>query len=120
MDYGFRIWHDRKFKDGQYKDGCNGRTIAIIWDGDERYVGVAECSVRDQFVKDRGFNIALDRAEALREGIRGERFPFIWSFHMEETLPHEKAEFIKALPSHLFKEERQDDEHREAVRSEFA
>lgn len=116
MDYGFRLWHDRKYKKNRRK----GRTIAVIWDGDERYVGVAECGKFDQFVKARGFHMAVDRAEALRDCGRPERFPYLWHFHMEETLSHEKAEFLKSIPTHLYKEERQANENAQADRPQFA
>ena len=40
----------------------NGKTIAVLFDGDTRYVGVTECSRKDAYSKKKGRGIALGRA----------------------------------------------------------
>lgn len=57
-----RIWHERDF-DGQF----TGRTIAVIWDGDLRYVGISHCSRQDQFSRKRGRQIAIGRARVMMD-----------------------------------------------------
>ena len=40
-----------------------GRTICVIWDQDNRYVGIARCSKRDQFCEKLGRVISYGRAK---------------------------------------------------------
>lgn len=44
------------------KNRRNGKTIAVIHDGDMRYVGISECGKNDCFSKKTGRRIALGRA----------------------------------------------------------
>jgi hypothetical protein len=119
-DYTFRIWHDRASKrKGSRNKRRSDRTVCVLWVGDVRYVGVAQCSSKDQFVKDKGFHMAADRAHS-RECGRPDRFPFMWCFHVEEVLIHEKLEFLKNIPAHLYTDERKDNESGQAVGPQFA
>lgn len=48
----------------------NGKTVAVLWKGTERYVGISECGKDDQFSRKKGRMIALSRAVfASREDI---------------------------------------------------
>lgn len=60
------VWHDREFvrePDDVTHTARHGRTIAVIWDGGFRHVGIAECSACDQFNRKKGRMIACRRAE---------------------------------------------------------
>lgn len=64
------VWHNNKPDSG---DRC---TIAVIWKGEQRYVGVAAVSERDVFNRKKGREIAIGRAKHLFEvesGVRGTR-----------------------------------------------
>lgn len=65
--YETRIWHERR-EDGAY----TGRTYAVIWDGDKRHVGIAQCAEDDQFSRKRGRQIAVGRANAMLRGRAGQ------------------------------------------------
>lgn len=43
-------------------DRRNGKTIAVLFDGAKRHVGIAECSRKDCYSKKKGRQIALGRA----------------------------------------------------------
>jgi hypothetical protein len=56
---------------------CGGRTWAVIWKGNMRYVGVAEVAPGDQFSRKRGRQIASGRAATCQSRHRSKnRFGF--------------------------------------------
>lgn len=118
-----RVWHDRT------NDGVRtGRTIAVCWDGDKRYVGVAVLPVKG-WHKSLGYEIAVGRAQVALGGIRPERWPEMFSFSVQ-TNGQAKAVttggngklsgFLRTIPAHLFIDERETDEQAPTLRSQFA
>lgn len=61
------VWHNRKPESG---DRC---TLAVIWKGDQRYVGIARVSDKDVFNRKKGREIAIGRAQHLFEVESGKR-----------------------------------------------
>src|SRR4030042_1231034 len=56
-----KIWFEK------YENVRTGKTIAVIWDGNIRYVGLSSCHERDQFCKKIGKIIAINRAKHIRD-----------------------------------------------------
>lgn len=78
----------------------NGKTIAVLWKGDERFVGVSECSDKDQFSRKKGRLVALSRAlYASRDDReiqnRNDYGKYIYRFDLSE-IPEMQ------LPEHLY------------------
>jgi hypothetical protein len=60
-------------------DGKYG-TVAVIWDGEWRHVGVALCSSKDQFSRKKGRLISGGRARlAMERSSRAEGMSFLWN-----------------------------------------
>jgi hypothetical protein len=119
-----RVWHERT-NDGRR----TGKTVAMIWDGDHRYVGVNHFPDIRLFTKYMGWMIAVGRARTVAQGIRERKWPVMFEFSAkamekpftEKTISEKKIQrFLNTIPQHLYKEERQDQEHAQAIRSEFA
>lgn len=103
MEETIRIWHERD-SNGNH----TGRTIAIIWKGDHRFVGVSECSEKDQFCKATGRYLALSRARGAMGTITPwDHFPQLFSCHKNEFRFNVSilGEFGD-LPPHLYEDTR--------------
>lgn len=75
------IHHDREFRalwpvSHHVATSVRGRTIVVIWDGDDRHVGFSYCSLNDQFDRAKGRLIAMNRAMALGRRVMNERYAF--------------------------------------------
>lgn len=112
-----RVWHERN-----HCGKRTGRTIAVLWRGEQRFVGVAACGKKDQFSKATGWKIAVSRAR----GAIGLKDPFAYYPKLFscaiETFKGNVAVALEfpGLPKHLYLEERQDADHAQAIRSESA
>lgn len=83
-----KVWYEKR------DEKRTGRTIAVLWDGEERFVGISECSKNDHFQKKRGRLIAIKRAERFykviklgakrREGEEKHGFRHCFGFEREE------------------------------------
>lgn len=60
-----KIWFEREDrKEGDERKGKRtGRTIVVIRRGDERFIGMSDCSKKDQFCRKKGSMIAMNRAK---------------------------------------------------------
>lgn len=80
----------------------NGQTVAIIWDGPERFIGVSQCSKKDQFSKKMGRMVALNRAEHVAKEMRNSRARgklsnFLYKINIDEPLHPDLKEIPKSL-----------------------
>lgn len=117
-----RVWHERT-NDGRR----TGKTIAIIWEGDRRFVGVNHFPSSVQFSKYMGWTIAVGRARVAQVGYRDRKWPTMFEFsaqameksYKDKTRSEQKIQhFLNTIPEHLYKDERQS--NAEALRPEFA
>jgi len=60
-----------------------GRTLAVIWDGNMRYIGISYCSKRDNFCKKTGYKQALSRVKIAQSMAKasGKRHEYISKFN---------------------------------------
>ena len=100
------VWYEKE------ADVRTGRTIAVIWDGDWRYVGISECGKRDQFKKKMGRIIALGRARHIKKVYdreihdRGnESLRNMFGFEV----PYDLDRLVLEIPEWMYIERRKDD-----------
>lgn len=74
----------------------NGKTIAVIFEGENRYVGIAECGRKDAYSKKKGRGIALGRAlkAAKNNSNNGTHF----TFNINEV----PQNIVDTVPEHLY------------------
>jgi hypothetical protein len=74
----------------------NGKTIAVIFDGNTRYVGVAECGRKDCYSRKQGREIALGRAlrAAKNKTNNGTHFTF--------NVNNVPQKIVDNVPKHLY------------------
>lgn len=79
----------------------NGKTIAVLFDGNIRHVGISECSKKDVYSKKKGRIRALGRAY----GQSQVKYPivnsseFSFSFSVDQNIPQN---VIDTVPDYLY------------------
>lgn len=94
------VWHNNDRSKG---DRC---TLAVIWKGEQRFVGIAAVSERDVFNRKKGREIAIGRAKHLFEvesGKRASRESDKGNKLMQKFLVNQIPEKLQ-LPEFLFRE----------------
>ena len=89
------VWHER-----DERGDLTGRTLAVIWLNDERFVGISKCRLDlDMFSKKKGYFIATEKAKATLEESLGRREkrnsrwraePLRFRFNISESLDWDK------------------------------
>ena len=106
-----RIWHEKEYTLNKQGHRVR-RSVAVLWKGDARYVGISACSDKDNFDRKRGREIAVGRAQKLSETPAVDvhsksQFPFKFSFNVGEigdSLLPPYRDFLNTIPVHLYKD----------------
>src|SRR5271157_442303 len=96
-----RLWYQRKIASNSIETEFSGVTVAVIWDGNDRYMGVSECSDNDQFSRKKGRTIAIGRAQHIRNP-RGRKVDS--RFMKKFTVDAPPEDVTDVIPEHMYKD----------------
>ena len=90
-----KVWFE-KDKEGKR----TGKTIAVLFDGDQRFIGISHCSKKDQFSKKIGKTIAIGRAQHVQKN-QDKESPDMFSVKMLE-----KDSTVQGIPQWMLEDRR--------------